>query len=93
MRDGHLKDLLNVTARMALMEALGRHNWNKSRAARDLGITLPTLRKYVKELGLVRPVVEHEAGPGIIAAVEVPEVRAESAAVGGAEGERMAAFL
>lgn len=50
-----LRDEVARTERRVIGEALGRHQWNKLRVARELKISYPCLLKKIKDLGLERP--------------------------------------
>lgn len=49
-----LREEIARTERRVIGEALGKNQWNKSRAARELKISYPCLLKKIKDLGLER---------------------------------------
>lgn len=51
---GKLKDAMEQLERQLLLEGLRRHNWNKSKLSRELGISRATLIWKVEKYGLVR---------------------------------------
>lgn len=46
---------LERAQRLAIVQALETHHYNRSRAARDLGLSLPTLRKRIRIYGIPVP--------------------------------------
>ncbi len=50
---GDLKGNVNDLERVAIQAALERYRWNKTRAAKDLGISRKTLDRKIKRLGLL----------------------------------------
>jgi two-component system response regulator PilR (NtrC family) len=47
-----LDDQLDAQQREVLVEALERHRWNRTAAARELGLTYRQLRYRLKKLGI-----------------------------------------
>jgi DNA-binding NtrC family response regulator len=50
-----LKSRSRATEGQAIAEALDRCGWNVTRAAKELGISLATMKRKITDLGLVRP--------------------------------------
>ncbi len=47
-----LPDKVRELEKRVLSESLARHSWNKKAAAKELGISYPTLLKKVRDFGL-----------------------------------------
>jgi two-component system response regulator HupR/HoxA len=62
-----LNAAIEFLERAAIARSLDRHNWNKSRAAGELGVSRQGLIKKIHRLGLVRP------GPGRAAAPDASD--------------------
>ena len=54
-RGGTLKDRIDLLEEHILRETLSRHRWNKSRAARELGLSRVGLRLKLQRYGMERP--------------------------------------
>ena len=52
MLNGRLKRHVSRVTRDTIEAALTRFGWNRTKAAKWLGITPPTLRTYIRELNI-----------------------------------------
>ena len=50
--DGDLRTRLEALEARIVKETLVRHRWNKTRAAKILGVTFPTIQKKIQDYGL-----------------------------------------
>jgi len=53
-RYGKLKEVLSLVEKRKILHALEKNGWNQSRAADDLGISEPTLRRRMKKYKITR---------------------------------------
>lgn len=49
---GELTSQLDSTERAMILKALEKHRWNKTKAAKELGLTLRTLRYRLEKLDI-----------------------------------------